>query len=142
MPDVTSNKVFASLIPELEVSDLSASLRFYVDTLEFTVRFSQTTRPFVLLEYFDAQLMLEQGGTWITGLLSKPYGRGINLQFQTPKVKFLAERLARSKYELYEPIDEVWYEFDRCQYGARELLIQDPDGYLLRFSEYIGTRSL
>jgi predicted lactoylglutathione lyase len=37
-------------------------------------------------------------------------------------------------------IEENWYEVNGKKYGNKEFLVQDPDGYLLRFSEDIGIR--
>lgn len=35
---------------------------------------------------------------------------------------------------------EQWYRINNQEEGVKELLIQDPDGYLLRFQEYLGER--
>lgn len=44
------------------------------------------------------------------------------------------------EYQLFEGIREKWYQVDDVERGNRQFLIQDPDGYLLRFMEYIGMR--
>ena len=44
-------------------------------------------------------------------------------------------------FQIYKPIYEKWYRVnDYYLYGHRQFLIQDPDGYLLRFFQELGTR--
>lgn len=33
-----------------------------------------------------------------------------------------------------------WYRSDAIEVGVRQFLVQDPDGYLLRFSAWVGDR--
>ena len=44
-------------------------------------------------------------------------------------------------YPLYRDIEESWRETGMTLSGAREFLIQDPDGYLLRFSQDLGEQA-
>ena len=42
---------------------------------------------------------------------------------------------------LFHPLTEHWYATQSgIAEGQREFLVQDPDGYLLRFQEYLGQR--
>ncbi len=36
---------------------------------------------------------------------------------------------------------ENWYDEGNVLSGQREFLVQDPDGYLLRFTQYLGEKS-
>ncbi len=38
-------------------------------------------------------------------------------------------------------LKETWYDIGEILSGQKEFLIQDPDGYLLRFTEYLGEKS-
>ncbi len=38
------------------------------------------------------------------------------------------------------PLEEKWYRRDEVALGVRQFIVQDPDGYLLRLSQDIGTR--
>ncbi len=38
------------------------------------------------------------------------------------------------------PIEEKWYRRDETLLSNRQFVVQDPDGYLLRFFEDLGTR--
>src|SRR6266851_5510954 len=71
---------FAVLVPELTVFDLAASLRFWCSVLGFEIAYQRAENGFVYLERGGAQVMLELShGTWETGPLARPLGRGINL---------------------------------------------------------------
>jgi len=77
---------------------------------------------------------------WQTGRLEPSFGRGINLQIEVASLDSLLERLANAAYSLLVPPEENWYRQDSVLHGNRKFLVQDPDGYLLRFSGYLGTK--
>jgi len=129
------------LVPELEVSDFRKSLDFYVRVLGFSVLYDRPERPFAYLGLDAAHIMIETGGTWITGALEPPLGRGMNLQIAVSEISLIATRLTQAEWPLFREIEDVWYRRGNEFVGARELVVQDPDGYLLRFSESLGTRS-
>ncbi|WP_409158802.1 bleomycin resistance protein [Pectobacterium sp. B2J-2] len=134
------------MVPELTVTDFSASRHFYVRILGFTIMIHRENPDFVYLSLGEAQLMLEafHDGGWNTGILAKPLGRGINLQIEVDDVMPLLDSLAHHHIPLYRPLKDNYYTIEAsegtteatkaCQ---REFLVQDPDGYLLRFSQYI-----
>jgi hypothetical protein len=41
---------------------------------------------------------------------------------------------------VFQDIEDAWYRRGTELFGARELVVQDPDGYLLRFSQDLGVR--
>ncbi len=53
----------------------------------------------------------------------------------------LRDTLVQLAYPLYREIEESWRETGMTLSGAREFLVQDPDGYLLRFSQDLGERA-
>ena len=130
------------MVPELTVADFEESLDFYTRGVGFEVAFSRAEPAFAYLDFEGAQLMIsefhEEG--WNVGELTRPYGRGIKLQIECSDVEGLREDLARSSYPLYRGIEEEWYETGDVLSGQREFLVQDPDGYLMRFSEFLGER--
>ena len=70
---------FKSLIPELSVSDINISKKFYIDILGFNLEYERKQDKFVFISYADAQIMLEEiNGHWNTDKLEYPLGRGIN----------------------------------------------------------------
>ena len=53
----------------------------------------------------------------------------------------LRDRALAAGHALFLPLEEKWYRRDDVEIGVRQFIVQDPDGYLLRLSEGIGTRS-
>ena len=49
--------------------------------------------------------------------------------------------LGDAKWPLYEEPNEAWYRVGDQEYGQREFLVQDPDGYVIRFTERLGLRT-
>lgn len=133
----------ASLVPELLVSDLSRSLVFWMDLCGFEIAYRRESEGFVYLDLDGAQFMLEEmrgDGYWITGPLEAPLGRGINFEIKVRSVEPLLERLAAAEWPLYREQQERWYRSNATEVGVRQFLVQDPDGYLLRFSARVGER--
>ena len=50
----------------------------------------------------------------------------------------LKARLVKAGWPLFRDVEDVWYRHGTEYVGARELVVQDPDGYLLRFSQKLG----
>ena len=133
---------FNSLIPEFSVSDLMKSLHFYVETIGFKIEYKRDESKFAFLSYEGNQIMLEeQNDLWETGPLSYPFGRGLNFQMEVSQIAPIVESLRAANYPLMKAPFESWYRKDNQQLGQVEFLVQDPDGYLLRFCEFIGDRN-
>ena len=122
------------MVPELMVTDFSKSLRFYVDVVGFNVMFQRTNPEFAYLELNGAQLMIEEDHetAWQVAEMVSPRGRGINLQIDVPSVAEVQVRMSSSGILAFRPINESWYSTSEGEIGQLELLLQDPDGYLLR----------
>jgi catechol 2,3-dioxygenase-like lactoylglutathione lyase family enzyme len=132
---------FNALVPELSVSNLTHSRTFYVDTLGFKVEYERPANKFMYLSREGAQIMIEETNWhWATGELEYPYGRGINFQFHSEDVNALVKILEVGGIPLFRPLKESWYRGGDLLYGVREFLVQDPDGYLLRFAQQIGSK--
>ena len=132
----------ARLVPELKVSDFARSLAFYVELAGFEVLYQRPEVEFAYLSLGGAELMIERDdGGWRTGALEHPYGRGINLQIEVPDVEALHRRFVAGGHPIMVPMEERWYRRDDVYLGQKQFLVQDPDGYLLRFGEDLGTRT-
>ncbi|MBW2995281.1 VOC family protein [Candidatus Woesearchaeota archaeon] len=126
---------FNKLVPELSVSDFEKSLEFYIK-LGFKVEYTREKFAFLSLE--GSQIMIEEANdTWKTGELEHPFGRGINFQIEVKDIKKILKAL--KEHALFREPEDHWYKVKDKQIGCREFLVQDPDGYLLRFSENIGS---
>jgi catechol 2,3-dioxygenase-like lactoylglutathione lyase family enzyme len=132
---------FNALVPEFSVSDITRSRAFYVDTLGFKIEYERPEAKFIYLNREGAQLMIEETNEhWATGKLEHPYGRGINFQFHADDVTTLIKSLEAKDIPLFRPLKESWYRDGDTLYGVKEFLVQDPDGYLLRFAQEIGSK--
>jgi catechol 2,3-dioxygenase-like lactoylglutathione lyase family enzyme len=133
---------FNSLVPELSVSDIRRSLDFYTKILGFKIEYQREESKFAFLSFDKAQIMIEEAnGNWETGKTEYPFGRGINFQIEVKDTKSILASLAKNKYPLKVKLTPNWYRQDNVLVGVEEFLVMDPDGYLLRFSKEIGTRS-
>ena len=134
---------FSKLIPELSVSDIKKSLEFYTNVLGFKVEYSRVEDKFYFLSINEAQMMIEEiNNHWSVGELEQPFGRGINFQIEVENIEPILERLEKTGTQLFRDPKESWYKGDGVEFGQREFLVQDPDGYLLRFIQDIGERAL
>ena len=131
----------ARLVPELACSDIARSIAFYTRLLGFCVLYDRPEEGFAYLAREGAELMLDrQSATWSVGRLAPPYGRGINLQIEVSSLTPILEALDRQGVALFRPVEERWYRIGDAECGNRQFLVQDPDGYLLRFFEDMGRR--
>ena len=132
------------LVPELDVSDLEASLAVYTDVFGFEVLTLRPEERFAYLARDGAHLMLEEasgpGRRFRTAPLRKPFGRGVNLQIRVPDVDALYTAVTDAGLTPLIPIEERWYRQDLIERGNRQFVIADPDGYLLRFYADLGSR--
>jgi catechol 2,3-dioxygenase-like lactoylglutathione lyase family enzyme len=130
---------WAALVPELVVCDIEASRSFYIGMLGFVLEYER--EGFAYLSLGDAQIMLEQvGENWSTGILERPFGRGVNFQIETNDIVELEARVVAAGWPLFRPLQTNWYRAGGVEHGQTEFLIQDRDGYLLRFCESLGER--
>lgn len=132
------------LVPELNVTDIAVSLKFWCGLLGFNILYDRAEEGFAYLARENASVMLEQLGkdSWHVGEMSRPFGRGINLQIHVSAVQPMLDSLAKADWPLYLPLRERWYRAGDMESGQLQFLVQDPDGYLLRFAEDLGERPL
>jgi lactoylglutathione lyase len=133
---------FLPLLPELYVSDFEKSLRFYVECLGFKLEYQREKPKFGFLSYQGSQLMIQElePGEKEEEKLEYPFGRGINFQIETESIREVTEALEEKEYQLERGVKDSWYRVEDTLVGCREILVRDPDGYLLRFSEDLGTK--
>ena len=58
-----------------------------------------------------------------------------------PDVTKIYNSFLQSNYKITFDLEENWYRQGNKLLGNKEFLIQDPDGYLLRFSEDLGDKT-
>lgn len=125
------------LVPELLITDLATSLNFWVTLCGFEILYDRPEEGFAYLHSGTAHVMLEQigvGRNWIPGTLERPLGRGVNFQVSVPAIAPLVERLTSSRWPLFMAAEDKWYQTGDTKSGVSQFLVQDPDGYLVRFT--------
>lgn len=133
---------FNKIIPELSVTNLEKSLNFY-KTVGFKIEYERPENKFVFLSMGEIQLMIQEiseNDKWDIAPLSYPFGNGINFQLEVNNVEYVYNSLKKENYKISFEIEENWYRQDDKLLGNKEFLVQDPDGYLLRFSEDLGEK--
>lgn len=134
----------AKLVPELICAEIDCSLAFYTEVLGFAVLYARPEERFAYLTREGAELMLEQstGRRFLAAPLEHPYGRGMNLQIEVSDVAALHAAVLAAGIAPYLPLEDKWYRRDDRLLGNRQFIVADPDGYLLRFFQGLGSRAL
>jgi hypothetical protein len=111
------------------------------------VEFERPEDQFVYMSFYGSNLMIEEdrkrdaeSALWIVEPLDYPRGRGLNLSIDCPSARDLVKRLKGAGIFIRKPIEDCWYRDNDILHGQRNFLVQDPDGYLLRFVEKMGTK--
>ena len=125
---------FNSLIPELSVTDIEKSKEFYLN-LGFKIMYERKEDKFCFLYLEDNQIMIEEiNNNWNVGEMKYPFGNGINISMTVRDIDSFYERIISKKIVLFIKIKTSKYRVDDIIYEDKEFLLQDPDGYLLRFN--------
>lgn len=126
---------FNNLIPELSVFDILQTKNFY-EELGFKIEYERQEEKFVFMSFQDSQFMFEQihAEGWNTGELTYPLGRGINFSIAVDDIENLYTLVKSKKLEIYKKLTKSVYLVNGIEEIQMEFLIQDPNGYLLRFT--------
>ena len=126
---------FNKMIPELSVFDLEQTKRFYND-LGFKIEYERHEEKFVFMSFQDSQFMFEQihDNGWNIGELIYPLGRGINFSIAVDDIEGLYKLVKTLNLEIYRELNRSIYQVNGTEETQTEFLIQDPNGYLLRFT--------
>jgi catechol 2,3-dioxygenase-like lactoylglutathione lyase family enzyme len=123
------------------VFDLGKSRTFWCNLLGFQIAYQRPESAFMYIELQGSQVMLKQrNGNWETGDLQRPLGRGINFQMFVDSVDPLLDSLKKAGWPLFKECHDAWYRVAGDERGNRQFLVQDTDGYLLRFAQDLGKR--
>ena len=125
---------FNSLIPELSVTNIEKSKKFYLN-LGFKIMYERKEDKFCFLYREDNQIMIEEiNNNWNVGEMKYPFGNGINISMTVSDIDSFYESIISKKIVLFRKIKTSKYRVDDIIYEDKEFLLQDPDGYLLRFN--------
>lgn len=145
---MTNYHLSSTLIPELYCSNIKISLDFYTEVLGFEIQYQREEEQFAMLQRQGVHIMLDEIAQnrkgakriWLSSVLEKPFGRGINLQIKTLNIDLLYNKVQRSGAPIFLAMEEKWYRVIDIEVGNRQFIVLDPDGYMLRFAEDLGQR--
>ena len=125
---------FNSLIPELSVRNIDKSKTFYL-SIGFRIKYERIEDKFCFLELEDNQIMLEEeNDNWNVGVMEYPFGRGINISMRVSNIDEFYDNLKNKGIKMFLDLEVHSYRVNNKIYEDKEFLVQDPDGYLLRFN--------
>ncbi len=134
------------MIPELDVFDLEKSLDFYTKLIGFEIVYTREEDRFAFLQMGKVQLMVQEidfeNNKWQVAELKYPLGNGINFQIDVTNIAEIYSRLKENNYTIFIEMDEHWYRQNNVLMGCKEFLVQDPNGYVLRFSQDLEDREI
>ncbi|MBP0466698.1 VOC family protein [Roseomonas sp. PWR1] len=96
---------------------------------------------FACIERDGARIMLDRLGSmrdWLAAPAERPFGRGMNLEIAVASVAPLLTAMDRAGWPMFLPVEEKAYRVGDGVVRVRQFIVQDPDGYLVRFSERLA----
>ena len=129
------NMDFNKMIPELSVFDINKTKKFY-SRLGFKIEYERNDERFVFMSFQGSQFMFEQihDNGWNIDELIYPLGRGINFSIAVDDIEELYKLVKTLNLEIYRELNRSIYQVNGTEETQTEFLIQDPNGYLLRFT--------
>ena len=130
---------FNALIPEISVKNIEKSKEFYISILGFKLEYEIVLDKFIFLSFGEAQLMIEEiNGYWSVGEISYPFGNGVNFQIYTENIDDIYKVCKEKNLIFFRELMINEYKVNNQIVTEKEFLIQDPDGYLIRFQKTIS----
>lgn len=128
---------FNRMIPELAVGDITRTKEFYIDVLGFQLEYERKEDRFIFVSLEGSQFMFEEihEDGWNVAEMVYPFGRGVNFAIEVDNIDIIYGKLVSKKYPLYRTMMVNRYESNGEYLEQKEFLVQDPDGYLLRFTQ-------
>ncbi|MCC3866200.1 VOC family protein [Terrisporobacter petrolearius] len=128
---------FNKLIPELTVFNIEETRDFYLNILGFKLEYHRIEDNFIFVSFENSQFMFEQlhDDGWNIGELEYPLGRGINLSVEVKDIDSLYDIVISHNVTPFRKIMISNYKVGDKIIEQKEFLLQDPNGYLLRFTD-------
>lgn len=127
----------------MSVTNLNSSLNFY-KILGFKINYERPEDKFAFISLDGSQIMLQEiskDDKWEVAPLRYPFGNGVNFQIEVKNVETIYNSLKNFNYPILFDMEENWYRENNKLLGNKEFLVQDPDGYLIRFCEDLGEKN-
>lgn len=128
--------IFNKLIPELTVFNIEQTRDFYLNILGFKLEYERIEDSFIFISFENSQFMFEQlhDDGWNIGELKYPLGRGINFSIKVKDIDSLYYKVTSHNVTIFRELMINNYKQGNKIIEQKEFLLQDPNGYLLRFT--------
>jgi catechol 2,3-dioxygenase-like lactoylglutathione lyase family enzyme len=127
----------APVAPEFFVRNVDASIAFYIDVLGFTLVRSEPDgdgpRTFAVVARGDAEFLLAHEaflGSANRAALPYPRASGVDIRLMVDDVDAVFARVAGAGARIVLPLKDQ-------EYGLRDFIVADPDGFRIRFAQRI-----
>ena len=127
---------FHKVTPNLVVSNVSASLKFYEQVLGLTRQMTVPEQePFVFagVGSGNVEIFLNQKETVVAeyaAFAGKPLGGTFTMYIEVDDVEELHRRIQQHKAKIVMALEKKFY-------GMQEFAVADPDGYLITFAQRV-----
>ena len=64
------------------------------------------------------------------------------VSIETDDIDKLVSNLEKANISLLCPLEERWYKKDDMEHGEKHFIVMDPDGYILRFMQDLGQKTI
>ena len=125
------------MIIEYEDKYLEDVRDLLVELEEYIVSIVEDNLDIVSAAYREKMALVdleEIKNNWNVGEMRYPFGNGINISMTVSDIDSFYESIISKKVVLFRKIKTSKYRVDDIIYEDKEFLLQDPDGYLLRFN--------
>lgn len=134
-----------ALVPELMVTDIGASIAFWCGPCGFRVLYDRPEDGFACVERDGSRVMLDElpegrAHRWEAAPAERPFGRHVNFEVAVADLAPVLAALEAAGWPLFTPPETKTYRVGEAGVAVRQFLVQDPDGYLLRFSQRLDGR--
>lgn len=126
---------FNKMVPELTVFNIKESKDFYTKILGFEIVFERPEDKFIFMELEGSQIMIQElhDDGWNVGDMKYPLGQGINFEIEVNDLNSLHNKLLTHQIVFYRKMKNTVYKVKGEDVVQKEFIIQDPNGYMLRF---------
>ena len=118
---------YAATAPEFFVADVGRSVAFYAETLGGTL--VRQSPDFAIVQVEATTLLLAADTLFAGDALPPPGARGLGVD-----VRILVAEVDAWYYRLAKARVPIAHGIADRDYGMRDFIIRDPDGYRLRFA--------
>ncbi|GEA50379.1 aldoketomutase [Vibrio inusitatus NBRC 102082] len=128
------------VVPELYCRNIEVNKQFFVNVLNFSVKYERLDEQFLYLTKDGVDLMLEgidgDSRKWLLAEPEFPFGRGVNFQWDVTDIETLYAHITIvAKDAIYLELETKSYLCDSKVAVQKQFIAQTPDGYLFRFCE-------